>query len=302
MLELSKILVIVEPGSDAQPALDKAAQLAAYAESELELMISDYNDYLEDGFYFEPAQAQKLRYEHSDTQLQELEALAEPLRERGLQVTLSTAWGNPPYAEIVKQVRESKPSLVVKSTRHHNPVSRLILSNEDWELVRYCPAPLLLVKNQLWSQNPVFLAAVDLRHQFDKETELDKKIISSAKSLAAISGGAVQVLHSCWVPPLSGIYALDIDKNKEISRLHEIAVENGVGEGSCALSKRPIVQSLPEKAQELGVAAVVMGAVSRSRLDRVLIGNTAERVLDKLECDVLVVKPGKIPELSNLFL
>jgi universal stress protein E len=36
---------------------------------------------------------------------------------------------------------------------------------------------------------------------------------------------------------------------------------------------------------------VVIGAVSRSRLDRVLIGNTAERVLDKLECDVLVVKP-----------
>ena len=34
-----------------------------------------------------------------------------------------------------------------------------------------------------------------------------------------------------------------------------------------------------------------MGAVSRSRMDRILIGNTAEKVLDKLECDVLVIKP-----------
>jgi hypothetical protein len=33
-----------------------------------------------------------------------------------------------------------------------------------------------------------------------------------------------------------------------------------------------------------------MGAVSRSGLKRVFIGNTAERVLESLTCDVLVVK------------
>jgi len=36
---------------------------------------------------------------------------------------------------------------------------------------------------------------------------------------------------------------------------------------------------------------VVMGAVSRSGLKRLFIGNTAERVLDRLPCDVLIVKP-----------
>jgi universal stress protein E len=34
-----------------------------------------------------------------------------------------------------------------------------------------------------------------------------------------------------------------------------------------------------------------MGAVSRSGLKGLFIGNTAERVLDSLTCDVLVVKP-----------
>jgi hypothetical protein len=38
---------------------------------------------------------------------------------------------------------------------------------------------------------------------------------------------------------------------------------------------------------------VIMGAVSRSGLKRLLIGNTAERVLDQLSCDILVVKPPK---------
>jgi hypothetical protein len=38
---------------------------------------------------------------------------------------------------------------------------------------------------------------------------------------------------------------------------------------------------------------VVMGAVSRSGLKRLLIGNTAEAILDSLTCDVLVMKPGR---------
>jgi universal stress protein E len=36
---------------------------------------------------------------------------------------------------------------------------------------------------------------------------------------------------------------------------------------------------------------VVMGAVSRGRLKNIFIGNTAERVLDHLPCDVLIPKP-----------
>jgi hypothetical protein len=34
-----------------------------------------------------------------------------------------------------------------------------------------------------------------------------------------------------------------------------------------------------------------MGAVSRSAIKRFFIGNAAERTLDRLNCDVLVVKP-----------
>ncbi len=36
---------------------------------------------------------------------------------------------------------------------------------------------------------------------------------------------------------------------------------------------------------------VTLGAVSRSRLARSLIGHTAERVFDAMDCDLLVVKP-----------
>lgn len=44
-------------------------------------------------------------------------------------------------------------------------------------------------------------------------------------------------------------------------------------------------------AKSIRAGIVVMGAVSRSALRRVFVGSTAETVLDKLTCDVLVLKP-----------
>ena len=302
MLELNRILVVIEPDEEAQPALDRAVQLAKYAESEIELMLADYNPYLEDGYYFDPIQAQKLRYEHGDQQLGILEKMAKPLRDQGLEVGTTTAWGNPPYAEIVNRVRDSKPALVIKSARHHKKIARLLLSNEDWELVRYCPAPLLLVKTEPWATKPLFLAAVDPDHMHDKPASLDARIIDTAQGLAAISGGDVHLFHSAWVPPLAGIYPLAPDAARESTRLLELGEANDVCASNCHWSTENVVQSLPAKAEELGVSAVIMGAVSRSRLDRILIGNTAEKVLDNLKCDVLVVKPTNMPTLSKMLL
>jgi len=60
---------------------------------------------------------------------------------------------------------------------------------------------------------------------------------------------------------------------------------------------------LPDIVEEFEASVVVLGAISRSRLDQVFIGNTAERVLDELTCDVIVVKPdGFVTPIRKLAL
>ena len=63
------------------------------------------------------------------------------------------------------------------------------------------------------------------------------------------------------------------------------------------------VHAIAQAAQQSNSAIVVMGAVSRSGFRRLLIGNTAERILDELSCDLLVVKPAKfrcqVPRTAN---
>jgi universal stress protein E len=45
-------------------------------------------------------------------------------------------------------------------------------------------------------------------------------------------------------------------------------------------------------ADRIEAGIVVMGAVSRSGLKRLFVGSTAERMIDHLNCDVLVLKPA----------
>lgn len=290
-MELQHILVVIEADAESQPALDRARQIAKLADCRLELILVDHTPYLEDGYYFEPVRAQELRLEHGQRRLEELEALAEPLRANGLEVSCTTAWGNPTYLELAARIEETRPSLVVKATRHHGKVSRLLLSNADWQLVRHCTVPLLMVKTEPWPLRPELLVAVDPYHIHDKPASLDAKLIAAAQSLAAISEGGVHLFHSDWIPPLAGVYSLVHDRETDQKVLHAIAETHGVPEGNCHWSDEEITKSLPAAAKQIKASVVVMGAMSRSRIDELLIGSTAERVLDVLDCDVLLLSP-----------
>lgn len=292
-MELQHILVVIEADAESQPALERARQVAKLADCRLELIIADHTPYLEDGFYFEPVRAQELRQQHGEQRLQELEAIADPLREQGLEVSCVTAWGNPTYQELVSRIEETQPSLVIKATRHHNKVSRLLLSNEDWQLVRHCSAPLLLVKTDPWPVDPKFLVAVDPYHIHDKPASLDNRLIAAAQSLANFAQGEVHLFHSDWIPPLAGVYSLVHDRELDQKVLEAMAQSNDVPVENCHWSDKEISDSLPAAAEATSASVVVMGSMSRSRLDELLVGNTAERVLDSLDCDVLLLSAGK---------
>jgi universal stress protein E len=49
---------------------------------------------------------------------------------------------------------------------------------------------------------------------------------------------------------------------------------------------------LVDAVDKLRADVVVIGAVSRGALKRLALGSTAERVLDFVPCDLLIVKPG----------
>lgn len=291
MYRLGKILVVIEPEQDDQLALDKAIRLARVSGASLELVICDHNTYLDDGFYFDPPQAQLLRKEHVERNRQLLEDMAVVIRQQGFTVAVDALWGNPSYQKLIEKVLASQPDLLIQSTRHHEKIARLLLSYQDWQLLRYCPCPLLLVKDLPWPEHPLFVAAVDPVHSNDKPAGLDHQLTGVAHTLAKLTGSDVRLFHSCYQTPVSGVYPLVVDKNLYRAKTADLLAALSLPDEALFISDEPVAQALPAYLRRQAASVLVMGAVSRSALDRFFVGSTAEKILDRVDQDVLVVKP-----------
>lgn len=291
MIKIDNVVAIVDLNDEHEGVIEKAAFLAKANNASLELVSIDYSSYLEDGHYFEPLQAAELRAETLKDHSQQLDEIAATLKDGDLKVATFATWGRPSHKLLNEHIKHPETTLVVKSTKHHNKIARLFLSNEDWDLIRDCAAPLLLVKGRRWSKEPVFVTAIDPNHANDKPAALDVKLVACAQLLAGTCDGSVHLYHSDSVPPFMGVYTLIMNEEDRSAKLAAFGNRAGVDKKHCHWTDIPIERSLPKLLDKLDASVVVMGAISRSGLDRVLIGSTAERLLDLIERDVLIVKP-----------
>ena len=312
MKRLDRILAVLDPTTEAQPALAKAATLARRCGATLELFICDFDPSLSGQPFFDTDKLRQLREEFVSERLEYLEGAAEELRTEGLAVETHVHWDNPSYRGVVRRVEESSPDLVVKDTHYHTALRRSLFTNTDWSLIRTCPVPLLLAKPDDWPDTPRVLAALDPGHLGDKPAALDHDILDWSELLAARLGGELHAVHAFFpaaliaatttmadMPLVSGITAAEIveaDRKRIAGVLAEIVASHAVAPARVHLEQGVAQDVLPRIAENIGAALIVMGAVSRSRLQEVFVGSTAERVLDRIGCDVLVVKPGNFAE------
>jgi len=221
---------------------------------------------------------------------------------RGVKVTVIAAWDRPASDAIVRRAHTTRADLVVLAAHAHRLGARLILRNTDWELIRHCPVPLLLVKSRRPYQKPVVLTAVDPFHAHAKPADLDTRLLGAANLFAQLLHGTTHVFHAYMpvvtvdtlaaVPPV--VVPPEVEeahREQVVSAINQLANRVGVPRARRHIIMGQVSEKLGAVTRRTRTGIVVMGAVSRSALARLFIGNTAERVLDKLSCDVLVVKP-----------
>jgi universal stress protein E len=312
MKRLDRILAVLDPTTTSQPGLAKAATLARRSGAALELFVCDFDPSLSGRPVFDTEKLRELREEFVAERMEHLEELADELRGEGLVVETHVHWDNPLYRGIVRRVEESSPDLVVKDTHHHGALRRTLFTNTDWSLIRTCPAPLLLAKSGDWPASPRIVAALDPGHLGDKPAALDHDILEWTTLIAERMDGEAHAVHSFFpaallaaatgmagMPAAGGLTAAEIvaaERKRVAEVLSGIVATHDVAAGRVHLEQGSASEVLPRLAEGLGAALLVMGAVSRSRLQEVFLGSTAERVLDRVGCDVLIVKPPDFRE------
>lgn len=301
-MNIQHMLVVIDPNSeDDQPDLRRAENLVAhFSGARITLFLCDYNAALDGGILFDSKGLEQARESLIAHHSQRLEKMARPLRQQGVSVDIQAIWGKRLDRHVLRAVQEHKPDLVLKTTHHRSALKRLLLTNSDWQLIRHCEVPLWLVKRADGEMTDI-CASVDPLHEADKPAALDLKLIAIARSLSESVKSRMHIAH-CYNPlprtlAFDASIVVDYDSYaSEIRKRHGEALETLANENDIAPSSRHLLTGYPEEAipefiEKQGISLLVMGAISRSRIDTALLGHTAERLLDDCPCDVLVIKP-----------
>jgi nucleotide-binding universal stress UspA family protein len=251
--------------------------------------------------------------EHATAQLQAL------LKQAGAdtEVAIDIRFGIP-FIEIVRHVLRNGHDLVIKAVGKGGAHS-FLFGGMDQHLLRKCPCPVWIMVGDTSANYRQILAAVDFDPWGEDDAEsqaedsLNRQILGLAASLAASDFAQLHLVHA-WqsiTDNVIRVFSSDMPVDEAAAnrarerREHQFRLEmleNKIkeqlgGEAYRYLSPRFRLREgnprdvIPELATELDADLVVMGTVGRTGIPGLLIGNTAEVILNNLECSVLAVKP-----------
>ena len=217
------------------------------------------------------------------------------------------------FLEVIYEVLRNGHDLVFKTAESSVFLNR-IFGSDDMHLLRKCPCPVWLVKLESPKAYQTILAAVDVDYDYPSE-ELNtrhlliQQILKMASSLAISECAELHIIHA-WLAKFEGtIRDAFIARSEEevasyvqsVKLRHALNFDEKINDLEkdvlgCIKPKKHLKKGdprieIPAFAKEIKADLVVMGTVARTGLSGFFMGNTAETILNQLDCSVLAIKP-----------
>lgn len=289
------LVAVADPAARKQPAVDRGVQLAKATGARLVLFHAAFDSALSGRPFFDSARLARSRGSFVTERLRLIEKRASALRVAGVKVEVSVSWEEPAHEAVVRSALREKADLVVAGRHERHEDDAFPYRLTDWELMRLCPRPLLVVHpKRRKPAGGAVLAALDPTHAHDKPASLDARIVQHAAAIANALGLDCHAVHS--MSPRSYPLGVSVAARKRFdqrmqSKIDKIMVPTGARVAAVHIVHGDAARSLPAFAGKLPAQIVAMGIVSRRWIDRFVVGDTAESMIRRVPCDLLLIKP-----------
>ncbi|XOV88181.1 MAG: universal stress protein [Pseudomonadota bacterium] len=291
---ISTILAVVNNRDDGEIVLDKAFTLAQHARASLHVVHVVHSAYAELPVHtIETSQELKTFILQAEESV--VEELLEPLMNRGVSIESATIWHKREYEGILDVAHDCGADLIIKATEF--PVTEVIRTPTDWNLLRHSDVPVMLVKPINWVETPVIMAALNMTVD-QGEDALNDRILTRTKDLATALNGKIHVVTTYpsveqWVGPLTVIVDFDavrrsVSKNVT-NRVNEVLHKLGIAGATIHALEGDPATVIQQIVAETGAEVLVMGTHHRSGAKGIVLGNTSEKILHHVKSDVEVL-------------
>ncbi|MBN0986515.1 universal stress protein [Amphritea pacifica] len=224
--------------------------------------------------------------------IEKAEAAVKQLEGDSISVALHIAARDKLLKLLAKFLERESFGLLIKSC---DPRSKGFMTSVDGQILRELPCPVLMVKRDLLWQDGVVMAAVNSLANDSYQRRLNDDVLKVAAQIALATGSTLTAAVACPSAMMGADPVMQSEEliqqkahqalDAQLSRLQLQPQDVAVGEG-------PAEYWIPEAAAKQAARLVVIGTRARGGLKGALIGNTAERILPRLDCDILVLRIG----------
>lgn len=286
------ILVAMDFSPYSAAALKQAVWLARKTGASLVLTHS-IPDFSQSVFWGPSEREMNQRKLHDRSETEMRRVIAE-LNAMDLDVKFHTLVGEP-FVEITRVVQAEGYDMVLAGTRGAGKWEQFFVGSTAKRLIRKCPASVWIVKAEHLVPPKVVLAATDF-------SDVSLKAVREGLKIAEQSDAEFHLLHiidSKDVPEdlISRIpegSSLRQEINEEAKRRLDAFVASldvDRTQIQSHLSWGTPWQEIRRISKHQAADLIVIGTVGRSGIKGLLLGNTAERVLDTCDCSILTIKP-----------
>ena len=269
-LQLQKIMAVIDPTTDKQLAFDRALNVAKRADASVHAYLCCYSA-AETDHFLAMKRAELARHEAW------LEKLVAAREHDGIRITTAVEWNEDWRTALGKAAANAACDLIVKAASEHSTPGRFLLKTSDFAVLRNSQAPVLLVKRDSAKGVRRILIAVNPKVEDTAHQRLNGDIISIGQQITEDRDDFE--LHA--VCAYTG--------EDPFTHPQELSELVGIPENRAHCVSGTPDDVIVECAKQLDSELVVIGTVSRAGLQAMVKGNTAERALDRLDTDVLIV-------------
>lgn len=303
MINYKRLLVVIDPEHENQAALARACLIAQATKAKIKavMCIYDFSYEMTTMLSIDERNAMKTAVIKERTEW--LSRVIAPYQDSFSDtdiISYDVIWDNRSHEAFIKTGVANQSDLIIKATKSHEGLASLIFTPTDWHLLRKAPFPVLLVKPHDWPINGNIIAAVNIGTDDQQHNNLNTKIANVAKNYAELLDAKVYLTNSFPGTPVN--IAIEIPEfdpaghTAAVQQHHQIEMQKFAELHDITGSYCVVKQGLPEivipaTAEILDAELVVIGCLGRVGISAALIGNTAEQVIDSLNCDVLAIKP-----------
>lgn len=271
MSEINKVFVVIDPTTDQQTALERAQRMV---ERNSALGLHIYCAIFSSATSGDLEGLKRVEISRHHAWIEELVA---PIREQGATVEVEVEWTSQWRDALAPAADRCGANLIVKAAGSHWAAGRRLLKTSDWTLLRNAHCPVYMAKGKVLDSGATILVALDLKKEDDLHSSLNERVIGIGQNLGKNVSEATLHAVNAYSSSERYVYPEDLARKLDIPNNQAHTVEG-----------QP-AKVIAEVAQEIGADLLVIGNASRQGAKAVMIGNTAEKLLDAVDANVLVV-------------